>query len=244
MNKEKKAAPKPTRKIKPVGAGGHRGRMFQKLISTGGEALSPRDTLEMLLYFPIKLRDTRDAAVDLMNRFDDNIENILTASEKELCKTAGVGPSAASFLNLVGEIAKNSTPASPADRKADSVSTRVSEVFSELRGELHGDELWVVFLDNRTEIITSQRLKEEFDYPTESDLYRLLRESLRVHASSVIFAHVTGELTVYPTKRDAKFVKLMQNMLGATNLTLYDYYIVGGDEVLEIISLENPYSER
>ncbi len=233
-----------SKKAKPIGASGHRARMFEKLISTNGEAISPRDTLEMLLYFPIRVRDTRDIAVELMERFDNSLENILTSSAKELCETPGVGPSVASFLNLVGMISQNLSNTPKPLPSGAPTDERISEVFGDMREEIHGDELWAILVDTTSDIADVFRVMDEFDYPTEDNLYFMMQNALRCRAAGIILAHVTESMEVFPTTKDTKFLTLMKNLLSATNLMLLDYYIVGGDEILKMTGLDSPYKQE
>lgn len=243
MDKDISLSPKAPKKVKPVGADGHRRRMFDKLVSTDGNALTPRDMLEMLLYFPIRVRDTRDIAVELMEHFDDNIENILTASPEELCKIGGVGPSVASFLNLAGTIHTRLKTAEPPPSTGIPTEQRILEIFADMRSSLSGDELWAILINSSSSVADIVRVMGEFDYPSEAEMYSFMQTALRYHSVGVILIHVTGDMEVYPTTKDIKFLRLMENMLSVTNLMLFDYYVLGSDEILKVSSLNNPYTQ-
>ncbi len=221
-------------KIKPIGADGHRERMFKRLIASDTLEISPRDTLEMLLYYPIRMRDTRDAAVDLMDKFEGDFYRVLSAPENELIKTKGIGPSAANFLNLVGDIVKRTDVSLSDEAAIPSLVPRIAGLFDSLRDEIKGDELWAVFLNTRSEIVGTAKIRTDFSIPTENEAYLILQKAHRCHSSFLVLAHVTGGLEIYPTAKDNQLFKLMKDTFEVTNLTLLAYYMVGGDEIMSI----------
>lgn len=222
------------KKEKPVGADGHRERMWRKLTSSGDSEISPRDTLEMLLYFPIRVRDTRDSAVDLMKKYDGDFYKVLFAPENELVEVNGIGPSAAKFLNLVGDIVKRADTIEKSEGSSPSLVARIYDLFDGLRGEISGDELWAVFLNAQSEITGAVKIRKDFGIPAENEAYLILQKGLRCHGAFLVLAHVTGGLEIYPTAKDNQLFKLMKNTFDVTNLTLLAYYMIGGDEIMPI----------
>ncbi len=226
-----------------MGAEGHRGRMLGKLINSGS-SVSERDTLEMLLYFPIRIRDTREIAVELTEKFDGDLYRVLTASPEELCQTTGVGPSAADFLGLVGDIVTMDVDSGDIIEKPVTVSDRIYDIFVEIRDEIKGDELWAVFLDAKAKIAGKAIIRPDFGIPGDDEAYLILQKAARCHGVSMILAHVTGGLEIYPTEKDTKLYRDFKNKFSFTNLEIAGYYMVGGDEALRIRSLDRSPLEK
>src|ERR1700684_3247651 len=79
--------PEPTGSI---GAEGHRGRMRQRLLKSGPDALADHEMLEMILFIALPRRDTQPIARELLTRFR-TFGGVLGAPERELRTVEGVG---------------------------------------------------------------------------------------------------------------------------------------------------------
>ena len=225
-----------------MGANGHRGRMFSRLLRADS-AVSGRDILEMLLYFPVRIRDTRDIAVKLSDRFEGDLHRVLSAPPAELRKINGVGPAVADFLGIVGEITEKDMPCEEIAVCSIGAYDHIHDILSEIRNEAKGDELWAVFFDGNARIAGKAIIRPDFGIPGDDEIYLILQKAARCHGASVILAHVTGGLEIYPTERDTKLYKAFKNKFSMTNLEAAGYYMVGGDEVLKVCSLDSPFGK-
>ena len=82
---------------------GHRERLRQRTLLDGVEALRPHELLELLLFYAIPRRDVNALAHDLDARFG-GVHGVLTADEKLLAATPGVGARAAQWLKRVSAL--------------------------------------------------------------------------------------------------------------------------------------------
>ena len=69
-----------------TGPHGHRGRMRDKLLTRGPDALADYELLEMLLYFAMPRGDTKPLAKALINRYG-SFANVLAAPKQALLET-------------------------------------------------------------------------------------------------------------------------------------------------------------
>ena len=69
----------------PVSMEGHRARMRLRAESIGAEHMRPQELVEMMLYYALPRRDTREQAHALIGAFG-SVEGVLAASEQELMK--------------------------------------------------------------------------------------------------------------------------------------------------------------
>jgi DNA repair protein RadC len=83
-----------------TGPHGHRGRMREKLLDRGPDALADYELLEMLLFFAMPKGDTKPLAKALINRFG-SFARALAAPQQELLATRGLGPHSVSAIKLV-----------------------------------------------------------------------------------------------------------------------------------------------
>lgn len=83
-----------------TGPQGHRGRMREKLLERGPDALADYELLEMLLFFAFKKGDTKPLAKSLINRYG-SFAAVLAAPQAELMATRGLGEHSVAALKLV-----------------------------------------------------------------------------------------------------------------------------------------------
>ena len=97
--KDKKTPPS-----KPV-YHGHRQRMYERFLYRGMTFFyfSPREMLEMMLFFTDKRQDTAPLANRLINHFG-SLANTFSASAEELMKIKGIGPTKAVKLRFYSSL--------------------------------------------------------------------------------------------------------------------------------------------
>ena len=78
---------------------GHRRRLRERFVKTGGEGLADYEIIELLLTFAIPRRDTKPIAKELLRRFN-NIQGVLEAPREELLSIPGVGENAAFLIKF------------------------------------------------------------------------------------------------------------------------------------------------
>lgn len=83
----------------------HRSRLRDRLLTCGAESLSEHELLELLLFTPIRRRNTNHIAHRLIDRFG-SLSGVLEASVDELAKVDGMGEVSAKFIHDFGRAAE------------------------------------------------------------------------------------------------------------------------------------------
>ena len=91
------------KKTKPVGASGHRERLRNRFLESNPDTIEDYHLIELLLFYSIPRKDTRDEAVELMNRFG-SLRRLFRADPRELESGEGIGKSSAVLIRLVHEL--------------------------------------------------------------------------------------------------------------------------------------------
>lgn len=225
---------KKPRKIKPDGADGHRGRMFDKFLAAGDNDVLPRDIIEMLLYFSIRVRDTRDTAVHLMEKFDNSTDKLLAASQDELTSLDGVGGASAMLLGIVGSTVKRLC-AEPNDmRKTYKTIADIRELFYPLREELRGNITCAACFDSAMRPITAVKLKNDILTDSREDIYSLVSFAAEYHSSSIAVARISNAASDYPTAQDIAAAKHIEKVFDAVGLQLVEYFVISRDEAIQV----------
>ena len=89
-------------KVKSIHAG-HRERIRERLRTSGLNAFSDHEVLELLLTFAIPRQDTNPLAHDLINAFG-SLSAVLDADESELMRVKGMGKHAALLLTMMPQL--------------------------------------------------------------------------------------------------------------------------------------------
>ena len=82
---------------------GHRQRLRDAFLARGLEGMPDHQVLELLLTYALPRVDVNPLAHRLLDRFG-SLKGVLTAGADQLQTLEGVGPSAAAFLNLLGQV--------------------------------------------------------------------------------------------------------------------------------------------
>jgi len=83
---------------------GHRGRLRQRLLEQGADALADHELVEYLLMLAIPRRDTKPLARLLLREFGD-IERLLSAPPEALMAVDGVGETVAAAIKVAQGVA-------------------------------------------------------------------------------------------------------------------------------------------
>ena len=171
------------------------------------------------------------AADALIERFG-GLAAVLAADSAELRRH--VVEEAVLHLKLARETAVRVAAAALPDRTLLTSSGAVEIYLKSLLAGLPREEFWVLFLDRRNQLLTSERLGQgTVDhapvYPRE-----VLRRALEVGASALILAHNHPSGDPTPSRQDLDMTKLVADGARALGLNVWDHMIVGAGRVLSL----------
>ena len=232
MPNSEKTIKKP-KKVKPAGAAGHRGRMFDKFLAAGDNDVLPRDIIEMLLYYPVKIRDTRDAAVLLMDKFG-SADKILSASSEKLASVDGVGEGSAAFLNIIGCITKRLSDEPDDNRKIYTDTAEITELFQPFREGIRADITCVACFDNAMRPIRVAKLKNGAFTECPEDANALVSFVSDHHGCSVAIARISPKRSDFPGFDDISAARYARLLLKRIDVNLKEYFVISRDEAIEV----------
>lgn len=224
------------RKIKPEGADGHRQRMITKFLGSYENGFFKRDTVEILLYYAIRVRDTRDIAVRVMKDNGDDVYNVLSASDEKLCSSPGIGPSCAMLIRLVGEIVKRLSGGEPSQKSAESPKTEeppvdaVDELLENAKSS-NRDLLYVAY-HSASKFICVKTFSLSMYNDLQSGVSAMLKQASVSHSDSITVIRSTSSLPM-ASAFDYSLHKCIGPALSATGLRLDGYYIAGRNKIFK-----------
>ena len=140
-----------------TGPQGHRGRMREKLLERGPEALADYELLEMLLFFAFKTGDTKPLAKALINRYG-SFAAVLAAPPRELLEARGLGPHSVSAIKLVQASALRLARAEVMERPVLNNWERLVDYLTAALARERVEQVRVLFLDPRNRLIADEAL--------------------------------------------------------------------------------------
>ena len=232
-NKEKPQ--KPPKQVKPPGADGHRKRMIKRVLYSPANVLTARELVEVMLFYTIRVRDTRDTAVYLMEKFDNDIRRLLNASTYELTQVSGVGPASAEFFHVIGKTLDFLESESKVQKKSYTNADDIGTLFSEHHNGARHDTFWVALFDNSMHLVKIEKLKDDtMTVDDDNIIFSIVADVSKHHCSSLAVARLSGDRSCYPTSNDFEMLKKILDISQITNIVLRDYFIASPDESIGI----------
>ncbi len=211
--------------FRSTGPQGHRGRMRERLLSRGPEALADYEILEMLLFLGIPRRDTKPLAKELINRFG-SLSAVLTAGPEQLARASGeLGPEAVAVLGLPQTAGLLLAAAEARERPVLNNWDRLLEYFdTALAGAVPG-QLRMLLLDNRNRLLADEAVEDATDQLPR----RAAGRALALHATALILLRVVPDGPADKTlpRREAALCTQVATALSALSITLHDHILVG-----------------
>lgn len=159
------------------------------------------------------------------------VEKMLLQSDnvtiEEICQT--LTPARRAMAMAVIELYKRMQ-----SRKADNKVIKCSEdIYNVMHRYLQGldhEECWVIFLNQSSRIIRKQRVSVGGLASTQVDVRLILREALKVCATSLILVHNHPSGNVRPSTDDDRLTMSLQQASKILNIKMLDHVIYADDQ--------------
>lgn len=217
-----------TTKMSPnISSEGHRQRVRDKFLKSGGRGMADYELLEAYLMIAIPRRDVKPIAKALIARFGDFAE-VINAAIPDLMEVDGIGEGAVFALKMIKEAAvrmswevlKEGDAPVIADMDNLVDYCRMSMSYQDV------EEFKLIYLNAKNMVIdeeTQQRgtINHVSIHPRE-----VVRSALEKNACAVIMVHnhPTGDTT--PSKADIEVTRKVKEALKSMNIELHDHLIV------------------
>ena len=215
-----------TAPFESTGPQGHRGRMRDKLISRGADALADYELLEMLLFFAFKQGDTKPLAKALINRFG-SFAAVLCAPTDTLLATQGLGPHSVAALRLVQASALRLARAEVSDKPVLNNWDRLMDYLNAVMAREKIEQFRVLFLDPRNRLLADEAQARGTVNHTPVYPREVVKRALELHATAIILVHNHPSGDPAPSREDIEMTGEVKQAANALAITLHDHIIVG-----------------
>lgn len=212
---------------------GHRGRVREKYRKLGSfESYQPYEVLELLLFYAIPRRDTKDIAKNLISAFG-SVKGVLTADINALKKVASVGDSAAILLNAIGQ-------ASYYMFQEDAEQVRGSGDMGEyalhlMRGKTV-EEFYAVALSPKNEIINTRMLASGGTSSVNVNISDIVKFSMDSNADKIVLIHNHTNGSPAPSGEDIEVTQSFVDIASKVGVNISDHIITCDNRYVSMCS--------
>lgn len=207
---------------------GHRKRMRERYIQNGFNGWAEHEVLEFILFDKIPRRDTNGIAHDILAKFG-KIENVLAASEEQLCEVKGVGKETAKYLKSQKKMYDYCFTKKKHDDRKIYTESSFKEHLVEFFGEKTNEALYMVCLDGRDRIIRRDIVVEGNFESVNLDVGSMVRIAVNCDASAVVLAHNHPSGILSPSESDITATQIVMSAMRLVGVRLLNHFIVSED---------------
>ncbi len=212
---------------------GHRKRVKERFLKTGFDSWQDYEILELLLFYVIPRKDTKQIAKDLIKEFG-SLKNLMNADHDKLLeslkKIDGVGSNTAFFFRFLKEISVKYSEFKMKDMKKLSSPQEVVDFLKNRIGTCEEEKMYAVFLNASNKVLDCKVISEgtvarSAVYPSQ-----IVKESILINARSTIVAHNHPGGICKPSQNDIIATEAIQKALKTVEVVLLDHIIVTDDD--------------
>ena len=206
---------------------GHRERLRQRF-REGGEDAFPDYELLGLILFAIPRIDTKPLAKRMLEAFDGDLEELLSAPRERLKQIEGVGDVVVDQLKIVRAAANRllRQKAKKADVTLSSWRALIDYCMAQMARE-QTEQFRILFLDRKNKLLRDEvqgrgTVDHTPVYPRE-----VVKRALELGASAVILVHNHPSGDPTPSASDVDMTKQIIDAAKTLDITVHDHLIIG-----------------
>lgn len=209
----------------------HRERVRNDFLLHGLEDYEPHRVLELLLFYAIPRKDTKQIAYRLIQEFG-SLKGVFDAPIELIEKVEGLSTSSAILIKMIPQLAKRYYTESLKVNKALNSPDLLFEYFyPRFIGE-NTEALYLLTLDSKRRAVKCKKIATGVS-TTEIDVCvnRVLKEIAVSEHSVFVIAHNHPDMEdpIVPSHSDERFTRTLATTLRQLDKKLYDHIIISGE---------------
>jgi DNA repair protein RadC len=209
---------------------GHRERLRERFEKNRFEGFHEYEVLEFLLSFIFRQGDVKPLAKELIHTFG-SFAQVLDSPVEELEKVKGMGKASALNLAIFREAFAYYHKSNLVTNKEQ--ITKMSALVEMLRaniGHKPNEVLFAILLNAKNEVLATKELGEGTVSQAAAFPRKIVEESLKLKATSIILAHNHPGGIAEPSEHDERITLEIQKALAIVDISLQDHIILAGSE--------------
>ncbi len=205
---------------------GHRGRLRDRFMMGGADALPDYELLELVLFRALPRRDTKDLAKRLIARFGSFAE-VINAPESRLAEVKDVGQSVITELKLIRAAALRLMRGEIMQRPALSSWTQVLDYCRAAMGFETREQFRILFLDKKNQLVADEVQQEGTVDHTPVYVREVVKRALELSATAIILVHNHPSGDPMPSRADIEMTRQIVDAAKPLGVLVHDHIIVG-----------------
>lgn len=212
---------------------GHRKRVREKYRRLGSfQSYQPYEVLELLLFYAIPRRDTKEIAKNLISAFG-SVKGVLNADINALKKVPGVGDSASVLLNAIGQAACYMFSE---DAEKIRGSGDMGEYALHLMKGKKVEEFYAVALNPKNEIINVRMLASGGTSSVNVNISDVVKFSMDSDADKIVLIHNHTNGNPAPSGEDVEITRNFIDIASKVGVTISDHIITSDNRYISMFS--------
>jgi DNA repair protein RadC len=228
-----KMTSKPSRNEKATAAKphylGHRQRLRQRLIETGGEGMADYEILELILCMALPQKDMKPLSKELLRRFG-SFAGVVSASPERLMEVPGIKETGLAAIKSIRAAAVRLAKADLSELPVIGSWDRLVDYCRAIQGHDLHESFRILFLDRKNHLIADEvQQRGTVDhtplYPRE-----VVKRALDLGASALILVHNHPSGDATPSKDDIAMTRLVKEAAAKLGIQVHDHVVISKRE--------------
>jgi DNA repair protein RadC len=204
---------------------GHRERLRERILESGGADLLDHEILEYLLCAAQPRGDVKPLAKTLIARFG-SLGGVLAAPPGELGTVKGCGDSSIAVIKVAQEAARRLVRESAIKRPVLSSWQQVVDYCRASIGHERIEQFLLLFLDRKNRLIADERQQRGTVDHTPVYPREVVKRALDLQASAIVLVHNHPSGDPSPSRADIEMTRQILEAAEKLGITVHDHLIV------------------
>lgn len=204
---------------------GHRQRLRERFMATGGEGMPDYELLELLLSIAIPRTDVKPLAKALLAQFG-GFAGVIAARPEALQRVRGMGAVSAAALKIVQAAAVRLAQARAMEMPVISSWDRLVDYCMAAMSHETVEQTRVLFLDKRNRLIADERQNRGTVDHTPLYPREVVKRALELGATALILVHNHPSGDPTPSQADIAMTREVQEAAEKLGIALHDHLVI------------------
>lgn len=205
---------------------GHRRRLRERFLATGGDGMPDYELLELLLAQAIPRRDVKPLAKALLDRFGD-FAGVIAAPPQRLESVSGMGGASVAALKMVQAGARRLLRQQVMQKNVIDSWDRLVDYCTAAMAHEAVEQLRLLFLDRKNALIADEVQQQGTVDHTPLYTREVVKRTLELGASALIVVHNHPSGDPTPSQGDIRMTRDLRDALEKIGVTLHDHLVIG-----------------
>lgn len=205
---------------------GHRGRLRQRLIEGGGDALLEHELIELLLTYPIPRMDTKKTAKRLLREFG-GLGGLLSADAETIMRTGKLSERTAVAIKIVQATALRLLRSEVEQRPVLGSWQSLLDYLRADMAHLATERVRVLHLNSRNMLIRDEVMAEGSIDQAVVHIREVIRRAIDLGSAAIILVHNHPSGDPAPSRADIALTRDIAAAGSKLGIRVHDHVIIG-----------------